>query len=99
MVEIMQNECWWDQICVTRIFFGQLRGFLSKPVNQVQFNKTIIFLRVSRLQAYFQDIGHVFLYHKALFHTKKHKKEKLLKNMQNECWSDQFCVMRIFLVD
>ena len=95
----MQNECWQHQFCVTRIFLVNYKFSFPKPVNQVRFNKTIKFLRLSRLETYFHDIKHAFHSKKHFFVPKSTKKQKLLKIMQNSFWQDQFCVSRIFLVN
>ena len=36
---------------------------------------------------------------KSTFSYQKAQKQKLLKNMQNEWWQDQFCVTRIYLAN
>ena len=88
-------------LCYAYIF-GQVRVFLSKPVNQVQFNKTIIFLRLSRLQAYFQDIRHVFHTIKHFFIPKSTKSKsfsKICKTIFGRTNFVLFGVTRIFLVN
>ena len=82
--------------------FGQLRVFLSKPVNQAQFDKTIIFLRLSRLQAYFHDIKHVFHNIKHFFIPKSTKSKscsKICKAFFGRTNLVLLGVTRIFLVN
>ena len=75
--------------------FGQLRVFLSKPVNQAQFNKTIIFLRLSRLQAYFHDIRHVFHNIKHFFIPKSTKRKSCWKICKTNVGRTNF-VLRVY---
>ena len=59
--------------------FGELRVFLSKTVSQVQFTETIVFLRISWLQANFHDTRHIFHNIKHLFKTKNKSSLQLCK--------------------
>ena len=81
-------------LCYAYIF-GQLRVFLSKPVNQVQFNKTIIFFRLSRFQAYFHDIKHVFHNIKHFF-IPKSTRTKICSKICKKIFGRTNLVLRVY---
>ena len=82
-----------SNLCYAYIF-GQLRVFLSKPVNQVQLNKTIFF-RLSRLQAYFHDIKHVFHNIKHFF-IPKSTRTKICSKICKKIFGRTNLVLRVY---
>ena len=81
-------------LCFAYIF-GELGVFLSKTVSQVQFTKTIVFLRLSWLQANFHGTKHIFHNIKHFF-IPKSTRTKICSKICKKIFGRTNLVLRVY---